>query len=150
MEDLRRLIENYLKNAKIMQLSTVNEGSPWICTVNYVVDSDLNLYWMSMRRTRHSEELEADSRTAVAIVIDPVKKVGIQMQGNASEVGGDELIKAHKLYCESYGNKEKRLVEAKSGDKNVRGYYKFIPSKVMLFDETNENSPIQELKLTLA
>lgn len=138
----RSVVLNHLKNAKLMQISTVIENSPWICTVNFVFDKDLNLFWMSLRNTRHSKEIEQNSTVAVAIVIDSENKIGLQMQGTAIEVKGEELEKVHKIYCETYGDKPQRLIEAQSNDQNVRGYYKVSPTKLVIFNE--ESSPEQQ------
>jgi uncharacterized protein YhbP (UPF0306 family) len=145
--ELKELIKNYLKSAKLMQLATVSGEKPWVCTVNYCFDRELNFYWMSLRKTRHSSELSQNPKVSIAVVVDPNKKIGIQAEGEAFEVKGEELVEGHKLYCERYGDKPQRLKEAESNDPNVRSYYKFIPNKVMVFDETNEGLESQELNL---
>lgn len=144
--DLRKTIEDYLKEKEIMQLATVKDGSPWICTVNYVPDKNLNLYWMSLRNTRHSKELKANPNTAVAILLDDKNKKCIHIEGVAKEVPFDDLEYANKLYAERYGNKPKRLEEAKSGDENLRMYYVFNPKKIVFFNE-NSNNMRQELSV---
>lgn len=144
--DLRKTIEDYLKEREIMQLATVKDGNPWICTVNYTLDENLNLYWMSMRSTRHSQELKKDSRTAVAILVDDKDKKCIHLEGSSFEVSSDDLEHANKLYANRYGNKPKRLEEAKSGDANLRTYYIFKPNKIVFFEEDSDN-PRQELEL---
>lgn len=91
--DKKETIRKYLETAKLMQLATISQSGPWVCTVNYCFDSDLNLYWMSLRQTRHSVELVENAKTAIAVVIDPNKKIGIQAEGEAFEVKGEDLGK---------------------------------------------------------
>lgn len=147
-KSLRKLIDDYLKDAKVMQFATSVDGQPWICTVNYIPDLNWNLYWMSMRTRRHSVELKSNSKASVAIVKDPNIKRGLQMEGLAYELEKDELVKAHQLYGERYGQKDERLKEAQSNEPNIRTYYVFRPSAIVLFDEVNfPDNPRQELSL---
>ena len=144
--ELRKLIKQYIEEKEIMQLATVSDGNPWICTVNYVFDEDLSLYWMSLRSTRHSKELKIDPRTAVAILVESKEKKCIHLEGSSYEVPKENLEFANKLYADRYGNKPKRLEEAKSGDEKLRAYYVFNPKRIVLFDENSDNER-QELEI---
>ncbi len=146
--DVKKLISEYLNEAKVMQLATVNNGRPWVCTVNYVFDENWNLYWLSLRSRRHSQELTHHREVAGAIVKDPSIKRGLQFEGMAFEVKGEELTKIHNLYAQSYGDKPGRLAEAQSEDASKRTYYGLEPSLFVLYDEVNfPENPRQELKL---
>jgi uncharacterized protein YhbP (UPF0306 family) len=138
-----QLIRVYLQSNKVMQLATDNDGQPWLSTVNYAVDEKLNLYWMSLRNTRHSQELRNNQRAAAAILEDPNIKRCLHIEGDA--LSGDEATQAHELYGVAYGQKEERLAEAQSNDPNTRTYYVLKPRLFVLFDVVNfPDNPRQE------
>lgn len=143
--NLKKLITEYLAEGKVMQLATVNNGQPWICTVNYVYDDKFNVYWMSLKTRRHSQELRNHSQAAGAIVKDPNVKRCLHFTGIAKELSGADLEIAHKLYSEIYGDKPQRLAEAQSPDPDTRTYYVLEPNYIVLFDEVNfPDNPRQE------
>lgn len=70
---------------------------PWICVVYYVMDENLNLYFISDPETEHSQAIAENNNVSAAIydshqeVSD--KKVGVQIMGEVSVVGGLGKIK---------------------------------------------------------
>lgn len=141
--DKAALITEYLQQSKHMQLATVKDGQPWLCTVHFVADEDFNLYWMSARERRHSTEITNDSKAAVTVVRDTERKQALQMTGNASEVTGDDLERVHDLYQSKFGPKEYDLAAIKSSTTG-RAYWVFKPHHIELWDEVNfPDSPKQ-------
>lgn len=134
---MENLIKEYLESKIDMQISTVAKGQPWICTVYYAYDKNLNLYWTSGRSRRHSVEILNNSKTAVTIVKDADKKQALQIIGNAYEVGNDELKKVHDLYQKRYGKKDYDLAEMKKKDPEGRAYWVFRPTEIYTWDEVN-------------
>ena len=51
---LKQHIQQYLQEAKLMHLATVSGGKPWVCSVWFAADEDMNLYWFSAVTRRHS------------------------------------------------------------------------------------------------
>jgi uncharacterized protein YhbP (UPF0306 family) len=146
--DLRQLIEEYYDSCKIMQLATVSGNRPWLCTVNFCFDNELNLYWTSTKARRHSKEINANPQVAVAIVKDPVRKQALQIVGEAFEVEGNDLDRVNKLYGDKFGEKPERLAEVRANTLNGRAYWVFKPTVVSLWDEVNfPDNPKQEYKL---
>jgi uncharacterized protein YhbP (UPF0306 family) len=144
--ELQKIIDNYLQEANIMQLATVKDGRPWLCTVTYVADDSHNLYWCSSKASRHSQELSADPAVAVAIVKDPSVKQGLQAEGVATPVAAADLETVHRLYCNRYGDKPERLVEAQSNEPHARTYYVVRLTSIKMHDEVNfPHSPQQFL-----
>jgi len=128
-------IAKYLPNGKVLQLATISGNGPWICTVNYVNDKDGNIYWISMKNRRHSIEVEGNSQSAIAIVLDPDKKVGLQLTGVSSQVKDEDLEKAHNLYSLKFGDKPERLAGARDPSSDGRTYYMFTPKSIKVHDE---------------
>lgn len=142
--DLKNLVEQYLTEKNDMQLATVANGGPWICTVYFVHDENFNLYWTSGRSRQHSLEILNDSKAAVTVVRDTERKQALQIVGNAYEVADDDLERVHDLYQGKYGLKDYDLDEMKKHTQDGRSYWVFKPSKISLWDEVNfPDSPKQ-------
>ena len=136
---LRKLIEDYLKEAKLMQVATSKGNQPWACSVYFAYDKDLNLYWISTPTRRHSQEIENNSNVAGTIVLphtpgDPVR--GIQFQGTAKSLGKLGSAKALRYYMKRFGIPLKRVRDIlEKRDKHV--CYAIKPNLIVLFDEVN-------------
>lgn len=84
--NLKKLIRDYLKEAKLMQLATSVNNKPWVCSVWFGFDVDLNIYWFSSTKRRHSKEVMKNPKVGGAIVYphtpkDPPR--GLQFEGTA-------------------------------------------------------------------
>jgi len=134
---VKDLIQQYLAENKHMQLATVHDGQPWICTVYFVADDEFNLYWTSARERQHSVEITSDSKVAVTVVRDTERKQALQIVGNAYEVSDEGLERAHELYQGKFGAKDYNLEEIKEHKPIGRAYWVFKPSKISLWDEVN-------------
>ncbi len=136
--NINELIPKYIAESELMQLATVRDNKPWICTVHFVEDSDLNLYWLSLPSRRHSQDIEKNNHVATAIAVKRNKPVvGIQAEGTASIIQDKETVKTiMKKYVEKYsigGNFFDNFVAGK----NQHVLYKFTPENFVLFDEMN-------------
>ncbi|HMS23929.1 MAG TPA: pyridoxamine 5'-phosphate oxidase family protein [Candidatus Saccharibacteria bacterium] len=136
--DIEKLIRKYLAQSYMMSLATVNGDKPWVATVYYVMDEDMNLYWASPEDTNHSQHIIENQNVAIAIPVVHKKSqpvVGIQIEGVANQVKGSEDIKPiAEKYAASYGFSEK-WVEKFSLDQTKHKLYKFSPKKFVLFDD---------------
>lgn len=140
-------VKSYLQgDAPTMQLATVQSGRPWVATVYFVADDDMNIYWLSWPERRHSQELIGQSDVAAAIVIkvdQPV--IGIQLAGQAHEVTDETTVQqVMKLYVAKY-NKGHKFYAAYTAGTNHHHMYKLTPSDISLFDELTypDSSPVK-------
>lgn len=149
--DLRKLIEDYLKEAKLMQLSTSVNNQPWTCSVWFAADEDLNIYWFSSTKRRHSKEVMKNPKVSAAIVLPHTpedKPRGIQLQGNAKLLTDEsDIKKARSVY-------EGRIFSKETVDKFMKSkesphkFYEIKPRSFVLFDLVNfPDKPRQELKM---
>lgn len=155
--ELKKLIEDYLKEAKLMQIASVKDNKPWVASVWYVHDKDWNLHFISRKNRRHSLELKENPNIAGTITIPHTKgsgeKVrGLQFEGTAHDLTGKDeletLKRAKELYLEKYSMAEDIPIENLSDPNGVATYYVIHPSKFVLFDEVNfPDNPRQELKI---
>ena len=148
--DLRKLIEEYLEKAKMLQVATSKKDQPWVCTVYFAFDEKLNIYWISKPSRRHSEEIKNNEKVAGVIVLPhtPGDKVrGIQLQGVAKELTKKDAIEGMNYYAKRFGMKQERVNAILDGtDGHV--CYKITPKLYVLFDEANfPTDPRKEYKL---
>lgn len=149
--DLRQLIKDHLKEAKLMQLATSIDNQPWVCSVWFAADDDLNIYWFSSITRRHSDEVLKNNKVAGAIVLpqsptDPPR--GLQFQGIAHVLERKEDIdKAISVYEGRIFSKEK-IAEFMTHEQRPHKFYRIKVTQFVLFDAVNfpDNSR-QELKL---
>lgn len=143
--DLKQLIKGYLKEAKLMQLATAVDNQPWVCSVWFASDEDLNIYWLSSTKRRHSEDVMKNQKVAGAIVNpqtpqDPPR--GLQFQGTAEMLTKQQDIdKAMSVYAGRIFPKEK-IIEFMNGTEHPHRFYRIKPTQFVLFDAVNfpENS----------
>jgi uncharacterized protein YhbP (UPF0306 family) len=146
--DVQKLIQEYLDTTKAMQIATVRDGQPWLCTVYFAADEKFNLYWSSLKSRRHSQEIASHAQVAATIVKDTEHKQALQIVGEAFEVSGEELERVDAIYSAKLGHKPERLAEIRSGGVGSRAYYKLAPSAISLWDEINfPDAPKQEYTL---
>ena len=136
--DPLELIRSYLPQGRMMQVATVADEQPWICTVYFVEDDDMNLSWLSLPTRRHSQEIARHNKIAVAIPIKFDKPVvGIQAEGDAAAVA-DKLLIATVMqrYVDRYGSGQQFYDNFVAG-RNQHVLFKLTPRKFVLFDEVN-------------
>lgn len=140
-DTLRRLIVDYLREQKLMQLATLGgDGAPWICSVWFGFDDDLTIYFFSATNRQHSVEIERDSRVAVAMALphtpqDPPR--GLQFKGAATRLTEEaDVAKARSVY-------QGRIFDGATVDtlmvhpERPHAFYKVVPSLFVLFDAVN-------------
>lgn len=149
MMTAKDLAKEYIHESSVMQIATMSSRGPWICTVYYVEDSRLNLYWLSLPTRRHSQEIKREPHVAIAIAVKPDKPViGIQAEGTVKVVTDKKIIaEVMKQYTEKYGAGRDFYDNFIAG-KNQHLLYKFTPQTTVLFDEVNfKNNTRVEIRL---
>lgn len=124
----------------MMQLATVEGDQPWCCTVYYVADDKLNLYWASLPTRRHSQEIIEHSKVAAAIPVQfdlGEKVIGVQVQGEAKQVDDSTQIRpVAEAYAKRFGRSKKWVNEFGDGT-TAHKLYRLKPELFVLFDEQN-------------
>lgn len=88
---------NYLQSQRLMSLTSGVGNNLWSCSVYYVVDDRLNLYFISEPETQHIKNTYKNNKIACNIsdslqkVTD--KKIGMQIQGIVTEEDNQTKIK---------------------------------------------------------
>lgn len=136
--ELKQAIEKHFNEAQHMQVATFHDEQPWVCTVYFVHDDALNLYWLSWPERRHSQEIAKNSRVAVAIAVKPdMPVIGVQGEGKAAAIKDIDIIEYVMAgYIKKYGLGKDFVRRFKAGT-NHHQLYRFIPARYVLFDEQN-------------
>lgn len=149
--NLRKLIEDYLKEAKLMQVATSLANQPWVASVYFAYDDLLNLYWISRPTRRHSRELKKNEKVAGTVVLPHThgeKVRGLQFEGVAKELNGQKAKEAMEHYSKCYPDISQEKIEAIIEGKDSHVCYQITPTAFILFDEVNfPDNPRQELNL---
>lgn len=132
------LIKKYLSTSFILQIATIGESGPWVCSVYFVFDNELNIYWLSEPQVRHSKNIEQNQRTSITMAIKTdLPVIGLSAEGEAEIV--KDLQTAENVmqkYIAKYDEGKQFLDRFKKGI-NKHQLYKFTPDRYVLFDEVN-------------
>ncbi len=134
---MKKLLIRYLQEKKDMQIATMSDSMPRICSVYFVHDDDLNLYWTSNRSRQHSQDILTNSVAAVTVVRDSERKQALHSRGHAFEVSDDDLDRVHALYQRKYGLNDFDIIDMKKHTSEGRSYWVFRPNDITLWDEMN-------------
>ncbi len=130
----------YLQAHHVMTLATHGSDGPWAAAVFYVSDG-FTLYFLSAPASRHATAIAAPARVAITVQEDyadwPQIK-GIQAEGLACEVSGDEEKRARRLYGDKYPVVGKLALAPAAIVKalaKVR-WYRFVPERLYFIDNS--------------
>jgi len=97
-------VADYLALHHVLTLATCGADGPWAAAVFYVHDGNA-LTFLSSPATRHCRNLAHDARCAATIHDDTgdwSRIKGIQLEGRARELEGDEARLARQRYGEKF------------------------------------------------
>ncbi len=143
--NVKALIIEYMQEQKLMQLATVGDDGPWVCSLWQAFDGDMNIYFLSATNRQHSLDIEKNSFVAGALagpheVGGPARAV--QFSGTAKLLtDATDIALARSVY-------QGRIFDAAQIDDFIgsterpHAFYKITPTKFVLFDTENfpENS----------
>lgn len=139
--NLKNEIAEYLKSNIQFALATFGEY-PWIATMYYGVDDDLNIFFLTKPSTIHAQGLYKNPQVSAVIANSPQdpqsKKVGMQIYGFAEELKDkEELNKAFMIWGGVLGITDFDTYSyegIKSGKLSYR-LYKLTPKKIKYYNE---------------
>lgn len=138
-QDLKKLIEEILRDSRDMVLATVEGEIPWVAELVFGHDARFNLYWISDLNARHSRELEKNPNVAAVITIQPVGEVkdrGLQIQGKAYKLKEEEIVAAAREYFAKRGTPlMPTTLEEVNKLSQGRSWYVLKPAKIYILDE---------------
>jgi len=153
----RDAIRAMLAEHNTLSLATRGPAGPWVASVFYASDQDLNLYFVSDHRTRHGRDMAADAAVAAAInpdcgTWDDVR--GLQLRGRVEVLSGAARLGGIAHYLAKFSD-VKRLFE-QPRDKNeetigqrlkAANLYRLVPAWIRLIDNSRWFGFKEELEL---
>lgn len=100
MAGLPDAVAAYLREHHVMTLATLGADGPWAAAVFYA-HVGVALFFLSAPTTRHARNLARDARCAATIqddVADWQAVRGVQLEGRAQRLEGDDARAAQRLY----------------------------------------------------
>ena len=137
-------VGDFLGSHTTMTLATSGEDGPWAAALFYAHDSDLNLYFISAKDTRHAADIERNPRVAVAVNAqhkDWSDIRGLQIGGVAEIVPPDQRAGAVETYLAKFpdlrplfstprNEQESRIARAFAASP----FYRLRPNRIRLID----------------
>lgn len=137
---------DFLADKKLMVIATYGDH-PWIASVYYSYDRDLNLYFISTPSTIHGRHMEKNNKVAVAIVDSHQKpsaaKKGLQIYGVVEKISGINKINYALRLWKDFLNIQRPDISFENMKKGLyKGrMYKITPKKIKLFDQDKFKVP---------
>jgi uncharacterized protein YhbP (UPF0306 family) len=137
---------DFLDLHKLMTIATYGDH-PWIASVFYSFDSELNLFFISNPLTLHGRQMRKNKMVAVAIADSHQKpsdvKKGLQIFGYIKEISGVNKINYALRHWKNFLNIKRPDISFENMKKGLyKGrIYKLIPKKIKLFDQEKFKVP---------
>lgn len=148
MDEVRQRAQAYLNDHRVMTLATSGSGGVWAAAVFYV-NEVFDLYFLSAPNTRHARDIAERPRVAATIQEDyrdwPDIK-GIQMEGDAFQLGGRAQRQAMALYLVKYPFLATAGVVIRGALARV-SWYQLKPSRLYFIDNSQGFGHRDEIRL---
>jgi len=137
---LQERVLAYLRAHHVMTLATQGSAGPWAAAVFYASDG-FTLYFLSAPATRHATELAAHARVAATIqdeCADWAAIKGIQLEGEARELHGEQAERARAIYAEKFpvlGNADQAPAPIAAAFARIR-WYRIVPDRLYFVDNS--------------
>jgi uncharacterized protein YhbP (UPF0306 family) len=138
----------------VMSLATIGPNGPHAVNLFYARDG-FTLLWVSDSSSRHSVDIDADSRVAATVASDfsdfPQVQ-GLQFSGRAVRIGNESRRQSARGHLE---DRYPFLQAAASGSAELREayeraeFYQLTPDRIVLIDNTRRLGFKQALDFTL-
>ncbi len=141
--DWNKEIKEGLDRTEFMALSTLGNDGSWTCPVQFGYSEKLILYFVSMPRSKHSQNILRDNKVSVAIFKTerfPGPKgdvLGLQLKGMAEHlISRRDVEEAARCY---YGRSPRKIDYKTKVDEHLRenaewNFYRIIPTELWCFD----------------
>ena len=136
--EVRAQVLAYLQSHRVVTLATEADGNLWAAAVFYASDG-FTLYFLSSPTSRHCLNLANNPRVAATIqedYADWMEIKGVQLEGVASQLSGEEELLARQRYAEKFpvvgqlAQAPEAVVKAMA---KVR-WYRLVPRRLFFID----------------
>ncbi len=139
-DPLHERVLAYLRAHHVTTLATQGPAGPWAAAVFYASDG-FTLYFLSVPATRHATELAAHARVAATIqdeCSDWAAIRGIQLEGEARELHGEQAERARAVYGAKFpvlGSADRAPAPIAAAFAKVR-WYRIVPDRLYFVDNS--------------
>jgi len=137
---------DFLRLHKLMTVATYGDH-PWIASVFYSFDKDLNIYFISTPTTIHGRQMEKNKKVAAAIADSHQKpsdvKRGLQIYGVVERISSINKINYAIRLWKDFLNVHSPDISLENMKKGLyKGrMYRLTPKKIKLFDQEKFKVP---------
>lgn len=137
---------DFLTLHKLMIIATYGEH-PWIASVFYSFDKELNIFFISSPTTLHGQQMKTNKMVAVAIADSHQKpsdvKKGLQIFGYIKEISEVNKINYALRHWKNFLNIKRPDISFENMKKGLyKGrIYQLTPKKIKLFDQEKFKVP---------
>ena len=141
-----RRVKELLDGHGTITLATTHEGRAWAATVFYASDADLNIHFVSDLKTRHGRDMHRDAHVSGAINHDVSTwdgVIGLQLEGRAVVLEGEERLKALGIYLAKFADVRRLFDQPRDANEKIIAerlqrapFWRFTPTWVRLIDST--------------
>lgn len=124
-------VGSFLDSFSTLTLATYGPTGPWAASLFFARDEELNLYFMSSRRTRHVKDLLTEPTVAVTVNEDHNNWTdirGLQISGTAEVVAENGRADAAELYLQKFSD-VRHILSAPSTDAEGKIAESFMASE---------------------
>jgi len=138
---IRKDIFKFLKSNGILTLAVALNNSPWVCTLYYGIDEEMNLYVVTDPNSEHGKIMAANQKVSVNIFDSGQKitesKRGLQGRGTIKMIKGKSAVAtALAIWHKANPGIENRItleyLLKKTTDTKI---YKIIPTYLKYFNK---------------
>jgi len=138
MNNINTRVSEILTKTHLMSLATQDDAGVWVADVIFIYDEGWNIYWLSAPETRHSQAILKNNQVAGTITLSTKKgepNLGIQFEGKAERLEGIQF----NLIVKHWAKRGHPAPEISQALKLLDGdyWYKLVPTKIELIDESN-------------
>ena len=145
-DETRQTIRQLLEGHNTLTLATTDGESPWATAVFFASDAELNLYFVSDRRTRHGCNLAANGQAAGAVssacaAWNEIR--GLQLEGQVTVLEGLARLSALKIYLAKFPDVSSLLERPQDKSEETIAtrlreakIYKLSPARIRLIDNS--------------
>lgn len=138
---IRKDIFQFLKSNGILTLAVAGNNNPWVCTLYYGIDEEMNLYVVTDPNNEHGKIMASNSKVAFNIFDSGQKitesKKGLQGRGTVKMINGKSAVARalaiwHKANPGIEGMITVKNILDKRSDTKI---YKIIPTYLKYFNQ---------------
>jgi len=146
--EIERIIREYIDQVVHMSLGTCVDNKPWVCEVHFAVDDELNIYFRSVKNSRHGQEILQNPNVAGNIITQHFKNQkirGVYYEGTAESL--PHITEDHpgvQATAKRFGAKS--AIQAVKPEDDKPHYFKITVKNWYLFD-TYGPAPVGKYQL---